>query len=466
MCMDLAGGKTSPGTPLQVWHCLGTWNQQWWLSRGITLRVVEDWTYCLDLAGGKTDNGTPIQLWKCNGLENQKWKFENYVIQSIKDPSKCIDAGSMKEGNYLMIWDCIAGAAQQKFGYDPNMNTIYLQQPTLCLDVSAGKVAQGTKILTWGCDGCWNQQFQVTGPASAVSQGSRKAFFESDVTDNVGACPSKPSPGPGPGPSPGPSPPAQGILPHCEDGNQYGWPKFDNKAALQGSPWAKYFQTVYGGIPNSGYPICTYGFNYVYPSVAAQAGVQLPTNNKACPTKAGEYYDKMSIASGHWIWNPNLSHPSKNGLPSNHWVEIIHTAYSVDGAGTWMYYSPGTAIWTYTGNTRVYTDHGGASKDLLHQPCPDFVNECVMQFGAWYRSMKSHGVHTIQFLKHADMKCDSFPLQGNLAIEIVDVGGSGTHTCGGPGGKTRFRAGWEASHDCDCNNNDKVINCKGFGAAR
>jgi len=424
------------------------------------------------------------------------------------NPKKCIDAGKMTSGNYLMLWDCLGGS-NQKFGYDPKMNTIYLSASaehmsesrlvgvgskhpaaSLCMDISGGKVTDGTRVDTSSCDGCWNQQWYVIGPAAAMSLDSSESdrlqspryeprynwelgyeprqeprFF--NLSESVGdMCPPKPSPAPGP-----PAPPAQGILPHCENGNQYNWPKFDSQQQLQASPWAKYFQTVYGEVPSSGYPICIYGFSMIYPPIAAQAGVKLPTPHKVCPQhgKAGVYYSMMSgltASDAHWIWNPNLSHPSTNGLPANHWVEFLHTAFAVDGSATWAYYAPGSAVWLYTGNTRVYKNHNGASMDLLHLPCSDPTQECVAEFEFWYGAMKKKNLQTIQFLKHSDMNCVGFPGTGNLAIEIVNIGGSGVHTCGGPGGKTRFRAGWEAKHDCTCNNLQKVINCKGFGIHR
>ena len=54
--------------------------------------------------------------------------------------------------------------------------------------------------------------------------------------------------------------PPQGLFePRCTSGDQYGWPRFDNRTSLQGSRWGRYFGEVYGALP-SVYPVCVYDF--------------------------------------------------------------------------------------------------------------------------------------------------------------------------------------------------------------
>merc|ERR1719163_1937875 len=145
--MDLSGGNTQGGTPIQVWNCNNQWEQQWQIQPGITIRVGQDYKLCLDLAGGKTDNGTPVQIWDCNGLSNQFWTFigGTYQIRPAGDMSKCLDAGNMQDGTKLMIWDC-NGQKQQKFGYDARMATLYLASSetdaSKCVDLPGGSLNQ------------------------------------------------------------------------------------------------------------------------------------------------------------------------------------------------------------------------------------------------------------------------------------------------------------------------------------
>lgn len=500
-CMDLAGGKVTYGTPVQLWNCNGLWEQQFSLSSGITLRAMADYTYCLDIAGGKPDNGTPIQLWKCNGHTNQKWSFENFQIKSMAT-GKCIDSGNpVQMGKSLIIWDC-NGLAQQKFGYDFKMGTIYLQysaaDASVCMDIQGGQLKEGGVVNPWNCNSCWNQQFFVTGPTShrrltsrseeengrlslsimqPVAQegrtnGTHQNLRSTSIKEQAQAgCPGRPSPPP-PSPAPGPSP-SPYILPHCSQGNQYGWPKFDTQADLQkDGGWSQYFKTVYGEVPSSGYPICTYELQMIYKGVLAQCNIKTPnTLSTNCPKNAGQYYSRMSgfpVTIQAWIYNPSLAHPSGSGyVAGNMWVEVLHSQFSMDGDATWFYYAPGTAIFMWSGNTKVYQDHPDGVQDLLGQPCADKDKECGKQFAALYKAGLKKGYDTLQFMKHADMQCNTHNNQmGNYAIEIVDLKGPGTTTCSGNGGQTRFRAGWEAKSVCDCDNSQKIINCKGFGVHR
>jgi hypothetical protein len=459
----------------------------------------------LDIAGGKDDNGTPIQLWKCNGHINQKWFFEDYKLQSAANPKKCIDSGNpVNLGTHLMIWDC-NDLPQQNFGYSGNDFTIYLSstrlysgndvqsgvpQAALCMDVLGGQLKEGTSVDVWTCNHCWNQQFYVIGPASnmAGKEGQLQAAVYSPSPSMVpypdsivprnhtlkspyleDGCPTKPSPTPTPSPSPTPS---NYILPHCDSAQTTeGWPKFDSQAELQGSKWGKYFQTVYGEIPSTGYPICIYGLSMLYKPILSQAQVQLPTLSTSCPTKAGEYYARMSgfqITVQSWIYNPDLAHPSGSSVPGNKWVEVLHSAFKMDGSATWFYYAPGTAIFMYTGNTKVYDDHPDAVQDLLKTSCGDKNKECGSHFEDMYKAALKAGYDTLQFTKHADMQCNTGNNdEANLAIEIVDLKGPGTTSCSQTNsGTTRFRTGWEAKSVCVCDNTEPNINCAGFGVKR
>jgi len=163
------------------------------------------------------------------------------------------------------------------------------------------------------------------------------------------------------------------------------------------------------------------------------------------------------------------------GLPGDYWVEIIHQAYYMDGDATWMYYSPGTAIWMDLGKTKVWADHDDAVKELLNEPCQGgqgwgpHDHECIPQFPRLYKAAKAAGLDSMQFVKHGDMPCGIEQHRQNMAIEIVDLGGPGTHSCGmafpngATSGKSRYRAGWAAQNSCICDNTQKTVNCQGYG---
>jgi len=133
---------------------------------------------CLDVQGGKSYNGAPIDIWECNGLENQLWYFDadSYAIKYAGDSTKCIDAGDMTTGSALKLWDC-NGLAQQQIGYDSNAHTIYStatsrSNAASCFDVLGGDATPGTLVQLWDCSGAWNQQWNVlAGLTIRVQQG-------------------------------------------------------------------------------------------------------------------------------------------------------------------------------------------------------------------------------------------------------------------------------------------------------
>jgi hypothetical protein len=207
------------------------------------------------------------------------------------------------------------------------------------------------------------------------------------------------------------------------------------------------------------------------------AGVSLPnTASVICPTTGGVVFEdpnwfQMDFAL--WVYQPNIQHPrpAGQGISSNTWIEVLHNAFWMDGEATWFYYTPGSGVFMYTGNTAVYKDHDEATKNLLNEPCKGTGhNECVPQFGALYKAGIKAGLDSLQFWDHGDMQCGPQGAGGAipqmlLALEIVDLKGPGTHSCSQvtAAGPTRFKAGWEGKTVCNCDNAFTTINCDGYG---
>merc|ERR1712046_391834 len=97
-----------------------------------------------------------------------------------------------------------------------------------------------------------------------------------------------------------------------------------------------------------------------------------------------------------WIWDSSNFQP----LPSFTWIEVIHETMSIEEAGTWMYYTPGSGIWFNTGKTQHYYDHPNAVKDILHKDCYD--NQCIDSFTELAQTCRDIGLDSIQFVHHAD----------------------------------------------------------------
>jgi len=171
LCMDIQGGSSSPGTAVWMWYCDHDLAQQRWYvppsfgSYNIQ-SLMQGAFLCLDLLGQYTFNGNAIGAWECNGFEGQSWIFEagSWNIKWAKDPSKCIDVpgASYTAGTELWIWDC-NGSDNQKFGYDPDMNSIYAaasSDASMCLDVPRDETS-GASVWLWSCNGASQQMWGV-----------------------------------------------------------------------------------------------------------------------------------------------------------------------------------------------------------------------------------------------------------------------------------------------------------------
>jgi hypothetical protein len=496
LCFD-AYAPTAQGNAIQVWGCNAQPQQQWNVQWGTSIRVDQEYKMCLDLSGGKTDNGTPLQLWGCNGLTNQQWIVNGGAIQFAGDTTKCIDAFSPpKAGNTLQLWDC-NGGAQQKFGYDKNMKTLYMSATrslaanrtnvlkedveaplaSFCLDVPGGQVTAGDKLDVWNCNGCWNQQWTV-----AVAQGLTEDTVEGSAAGDIEThdqlqsprsglsapydnCPPKPGPPGPPGPGPGPGP--QG--PPCTATG--GWPKFANQAALQGSPWAAYFTAVYGAVPTSQYPICLSDFHMMYSTAMTKAGVQAPGKASTCPSgksKGAPFTSEIDYPKAYpgavYLLQPP---PYTDGqFAANSWIEVMHGVgagvIKDETIGAWFYWLKGSGIWYNIGKKISFNDHGNADSHFKSKAGKGLTRDEAMS-----KAAAAAGYDSVIYLGHSDVGtcphcCKSLGYK-NILVEVVAVKLVGKFACAGPGG-SGVKAGWQGARACGCKDCGKscFINCQGL----
>ncbi|MFI7597232.1 ThuA domain-containing protein [Actinoplanes sp. NPDC049681] len=113
-CLDVAGAGTADGTKIQLYTCNNTAAQNWTVTAGGTLKALGK---CLDVAGGGRTNGTKVQLYTCNGTGAQTWSAQ--ADGTIRNPQsgRCLDVSENNpaDGQQIHIWDCIAGAANQRW---------------------------------------------------------------------------------------------------------------------------------------------------------------------------------------------------------------------------------------------------------------------------------------------------------------------------------------------------------------
>ncbi|MEV1008025.1 ricin-type beta-trefoil lectin domain protein [Streptomyces sp. NPDC049881] len=110
-CLDVAGGNSANGTPVQIWGCNDTPAQRWTAYADGTLRALGK---CLDVTNLGTGNGAPVALWGCNGGANQRWEVHDGGYRNPVS-GRCLDlpgfAGA--DGTRPVLWDCNGGANQR-----------------------------------------------------------------------------------------------------------------------------------------------------------------------------------------------------------------------------------------------------------------------------------------------------------------------------------------------------------------
>lgn len=83
-CMEVIDDNLNNGTPVDQVTC-GTGSAdniatQLWESLPLSQELLpwsalrRGWAFCLDIRGGSSSDGTPIEQWSCNGGDNQKFE--------------------------------------------------------------------------------------------------------------------------------------------------------------------------------------------------------------------------------------------------------------------------------------------------------------------------------------------------------------------------------------------------------
>ncbi|MFF8603155.1 PHB depolymerase family esterase [Streptomyces sp. NPDC015232] len=86
---------------------------------------------------------------------------------------KCLTAANTTPGTQQQISTCAGGANQTWTRTASNQLTVTVGGTTLCLDASAKGTTNGTKVITWPCNGQPNQQwrFNANGTVTGVQSG-------------------------------------------------------------------------------------------------------------------------------------------------------------------------------------------------------------------------------------------------------------------------------------------------------
>jgi hypothetical protein len=122
-CLDVKGGNTADGTPVQASRCSANFAQQWNFGaadvgglltsdiRGIG--TSNGFGKCVDVKGHQRADGTPVLMFHCTGSPEQGWGYINgHLINNASQ--KCLDIQALgTDGTLATIQPCNAFARGQ-----------------------------------------------------------------------------------------------------------------------------------------------------------------------------------------------------------------------------------------------------------------------------------------------------------------------------------------------------------------
>ena len=110
-CIDDLGDSAKNKTPIVLWTCNSTPEQNWTIETDGTIQINNK---CLDVYRYGTKNKVAVELWTCHGSSNQQWEAVNGTLVNPRS-GKCLDdpRWSGTNGTQLTIYTCTGGRNQQ-----------------------------------------------------------------------------------------------------------------------------------------------------------------------------------------------------------------------------------------------------------------------------------------------------------------------------------------------------------------
>jgi Ricin-type beta-trefoil lectin domain len=161
-CIEVPSGGSAPdGTQLYVFPCNGASYQAWYFEKASLTTMGK----CVDLRGAQYTNGTPVQVYDCLGQYNQRFWLENDYSLPVSPDSFTIETagdGTCLEAEYNGLVDVFQceSSAQQSWVRGSNGSLVNM---ATCYCLSAATPNDGTQLTVTPCNGSPNQQFTITG---------------------------------------------------------------------------------------------------------------------------------------------------------------------------------------------------------------------------------------------------------------------------------------------------------------
>jgi chitinase len=144
-CLSTGASPTN-GTRVTLADC-GNDAPQIWVRPGTNAAIVGNGKFCLDVTGGVAKNGTPVQLWACDSTNNnQRWTYTGGTIQWMGH-DLCLNVvdGQADEGAALQLWACNKEDAHSRWRFMPGSQTA-TPSPTTQPQTSPQASASGASV--------------------------------------------------------------------------------------------------------------------------------------------------------------------------------------------------------------------------------------------------------------------------------------------------------------------------------
>jgi hypothetical protein len=162
-CLDIPNASTAIGTPLQVFQCNGTDNQEWTYASDSTLRAtIAGQQRCIEVPNSviSPTSGTTLKTDICNARDNQIFGLKGMQLRGFGDACVEVPGANFVAGQYVTLAGC-TDAANQKWGLIDG-RTIKSSASNYCLEVPGGTASVGKLLRLAACNYGTAQRFSLT----------------------------------------------------------------------------------------------------------------------------------------------------------------------------------------------------------------------------------------------------------------------------------------------------------------
>lgn len=111
------------------------------------------------LTATSNSDGAAVIIQTCIGASAQQWTFTNGAISVFGNMCLDVTNGANADGTKLQIWTCTDNNANQQWHYNFWVNQLSWKDKNKCLDLTDGNLNDGNQVQIWDCS--WGNSNQI-----------------------------------------------------------------------------------------------------------------------------------------------------------------------------------------------------------------------------------------------------------------------------------------------------------------